>query len=114
MAGRRERVSLSRAGTTVVQGTTLATLREPNLRPGAERSSPKPFYASTGLDLFACSGSGADDHGSHHLRQKQYQIGANRGGYASPRRNRPDLLFPVGNLLRLHGDLYLAIPRRDG
>src|SRR6266699_2515129 len=114
MEDRRECSRFSRAGPKVVEGATLATLWQPDLHPCAQRSSPEPVYAPQDLDL-----SARFDSGSHHpdtplRRQIQRRRGPNGDRYTSPRGNRPALLFPAGYLLRLHGDLYVAIPRRNG
>src|SRR5712664_3976020 len=110
-ADRRERSKFTRAGTGVGEGTTLATLWKPGLRPGPQRGSPKPVHAPPDLDLFARFSSGTDDPGSRHFRQKRRcRPGPTRERYPSPRGNRPTLLFAAGHLLRLHGDLYVAIP----
>src|SRR5258707_2254164 len=113
-ADQRECSRLSRAHAKVDEGTTLAALRKPGLRPCAQRSSPQSVYPAPDWDLSARFASGADDSGSRHLRQTYHEPVSNRGGYPSPRGNRPTLLFPAGHLLRLHGDLYLAFPRRNG
>src|SRR5258708_18515515 len=113
-ADRREYSRLSRASSKVVEGTTLATLWKPDLHPCTQRGSPEPAYASQDWDLSARFDSGTHSPGPQHLRPIQHRPGPNRERYASPCGNRPALLFPPGHLLRLHGDLYLAIPGRNG
>src|SRR6266566_107688 len=114
MEDRCECSRLSRAGPTVVEGATLATLWQPDLHPCAQRSSPEPVYAPQNLDLSARFDSRAHHPSSRDLGQKRTRgPGPNRERYTSPRGNRPAVLSPSGYLLRLHGGLYVAIPWRD-
>jgi ABC-2 type transport system ATP-binding protein len=68
MADRREFSRFSRASPKVVEGTTLATLWNPDLRPYAQRGSPQPVYASQDLDLSAGFDSCAPHPNPRHRR----------------------------------------------
>src|SRR5260370_2418872 len=113
MEERRERSRLGRARAKVVEGTTLEALCKPDLHPCAQRGSPEP--APQNLALSSCFESSAHHAGTRHPRQKPAEgPGRNRERPASTCWNRPALLFPTGRLLCLHGDLYMAISRRNG
>src|SRR2546425_1726920 len=115
MEDRRECSRFGDEDPKVVEGATLAALWKPDLRPCAQRDSPEPFYAPQDLDLPARIGTGAHHPDTRHPRQKRTRWACpNRERYTSPGGNRPALLFPVGDLLCLHGDLHVAISRRDG
>src|SRR5258708_7776339 len=110
MVDRHERSRLGRTDPKVVEGTALAALWKPDLHPCAQRASPEPFYAPQDLDLFARFDSGAHHPHTRHPRQKPTRgPGATGKRHTSPCGDRPALLFPAGYLLRLHGDLYVAV-----
>src|SRR5260370_3084252 len=113
MEERRERSRLGRARAKVVEGTTVEALCKADVHACAERGSPEP--APQNLDLSARFDSSAHHPGTRHPRQKPAEgPGRNRERHASTCWNRPALLFPTGHLLCLHGDLYVAISRRNG
>src|SRR5271170_2625002 len=114
MAARHEPPAIGSSRAKQFERTTLAALRQPDLCPRAHRSSPEPLHSPENWVSSARLDTGVIPCCPFRLQQVPYRVILNRRRYVCPRQYYSGLLFPPWHLLRLHGDFYLALPRRNG